>query len=379
MTGIIKFSGTALTAPNRERTGLWSVNGRLTFQAPAARPDAVIDGWVLPGFVDAHCHVGLGAGGAVAEETAAAQASADRDAGTLLIRDAGSTSDTRWLQRRRDMPRIIRAGRHIARSRRYIRGLAWEVEPGQLVEAVRKEARDGDGWVKLVGDWIDRDAGDLAPSFPAAVVRDAVKAAHDEGARVTAHCFAEETVDDMLDAGIDCIEHGTGILPRHLPRLVEQRVPIVPTLINIATFPDIAMRAEGKFPVYAKHMRDLWQRRNERVLEAYEAGVTIFAGTDAGTVIQHGRIADEIMALHQAGLPAEAALDAACWAARRWLGTNAISEGSSADVVVCQDDPRQRLGAIRELSHVVLRGVVVRGGRGGGGRGHGDIGNQGII
>ena len=361
MTGIIKFSGTALTAPNRERTGLWSVDGRLTFEAPAARPDAVIDGWVLPGFVDAHCHVGLGAGGAVAEETAAAQASADRDAGTLLIRDAGSASDTRWLQRRRDMPRIIRAGRHIARSRRYIRGLAREVEPGELVEAVRKEARDGDGWVKLVGDWIDRDAGDLAASFPAAVVRDAVKAAHDEGARVTAHCFAEETVDDMLDAGIDCIEHGTGILARHLPRLVEQRVPIVPTLINIATFPDIATRAEAKFPVYAKHMRDLWQRRNERVLEAYEAGVTIFAGTDAGTVIRHGRIADEVMALHQAGLPAVAALDAACWAARRWLGTSAISEGSSADVVVCRDDPRQRLGTIEELSHVVLRGVVVRG------------------
>ena len=137
---------------------------------------------------------------------------------------------------------------------------------------MRKQARAGDGWVKLVGDWIDRDAGDLAPSFPAAAVRDAVRAAHDEGARVTAHCFAEDTLDDMLDAGIDCIEHATGLLPRHMPRFVEQRVPIVPTLINIATFPDIAARAEPKFPRYAAHMRALWERRNERVLEAYEAG-----------------------------------------------------------------------------------------------------------
>ena len=82
-------------------------------------------------------------------------------------------------------------------------------------------------------------------------------------------------------------------------------MPIVPTLINIATFPEIADRAEAKFPRYAAHMRALWQRRNERILEAYEAGVPIYAGTDAGSVIGHGRIVDEIHALHAAGLPAE--------------------------------------------------------------------------
>ena len=91
--------------------------------------------------------------------------------------------------------------------------------------------------------------------------------------------------------------------------------PIVPTLINIATFPDIAAQAQEKFPRYAAHMLGLWERRAERILEAYEAGVAIYAGTDAGSVIQHGRIADEIQALHAAGLPAAAALDAAAWAA----------------------------------------------------------------
>ena len=182
------------------------------------------------------------------------------------------------------------------------------------------------------------------------------RAAHDEGARVTAHCFAEDTLDDMLDAGIDCIEHGTGLLPRHLPRFVEQRVPIVPTLINIATFPEIADRAEAKFPRYAAHMRALWQRRNERILEAYEAGVTIYAGTDAGSVIGHGRIVDEIQALHAAGLPASAALDAASWAAREWLGADGIAEGASADVVVCGQDPRISPATLRGLKHIILRG-----------------------
>ena len=360
MAGIIEFSGTVLTGPDEERQGLWSVDGRLTFQRPPAAPDAVIGGWVLPGFVDAHCHIGLGPGGGVPDGLIEDQARADRDAGTLLVRDAGTASDTRWVQQRPDLPRLIRAGRHIARSRRYLRDFAVEVEPGGLVEAVRKQARAGDGWVKLVGDWIDRDAGDLAPSFPDAVVRDAVQAAHDEGARVTAHCFAEDTLDQMLDAGIDCIEHATGLLPRHLPRLVAQRVPIVPTLINIDTFPAIARQAETKFPRYAAHMRALWERRAERVLEAFEAGVRIYAGTDAGSVIRHGRIADEILSLHRAGLPPVAALDAACWGARDWLGADRLSEGASADVVVCRQDPRRMPSTVAALQNVVLRGVLVR-------------------
>ncbi|MEE2568523.1 amidohydrolase family protein [Pseudarthrobacter sp. J64] len=361
MIRIIEFSGTVLTGPGSERRRLWSVDGRLTFNRPEDAPDLVLDGWVLPGFVDAHCHIGLGPGGAVDPETAEGQARADLAAGTLLIRDAGSPADTRWLQGRRDVPVIIRAGRHIARSRRYLRGFAEEVEPDALVEAMRKQARAGDGWVKLVGDWIDRGAGDLAPSFPADVVRDAVSAAHDEGARVTAHCFGEQSLDDMLDAGIDCVEHATGLLPRHIPRFVEQGVPIVPTLINIDTFPGIAAQAEPKFPRYAAHMMALWVRRNERVREAFEAGIRIFAGTDAGSVIRHGRIADEILALHRAGLPMSAALDAAAWAARDWLGAEGVAENAPADVVVCRDDPRTVPGTITDLGYVVLGGQVVAG------------------
>jgi imidazolonepropionase-like amidohydrolase len=359
MSRIIEFSGPVLTSAEREHRGLWAVDGVLTFHRPAAAPDLVLDGWVIPGLVDAHCHIGLGPGGDVPEHLAEEQAVTDRDAGTLLVRDAGAVHDTRWLQQRTDLPRIIRSGRHIARSGRYLRGFAVEVEPENLVEAVRKQALAGDGWVKLVGDWIDRGAGDLAPSFPAAVLKDAIRAAHDEGARVTAHCFAEDTLDDMLDAGIDCIEHGTGLLPRHLPRFVEQGVPIVPTLINIATFPEIAAQAEAKFPRYAAHMRALWERRSERILEAFEAGVSIYAGTDAGSVIRHGRIADEIQALHDAGLPARAALDAGAWAARAWLGADAIAEGASADVLVCAEDPRARLETLRELRHIVLQGELV--------------------
>ena len=70
------------------------------------------------------------------------------------------------MQARDDLPRLIRAGRHIARPKRYIRDLGVEVEPEELVAEVERQAAAGDGWVKLAADWIDRDLGDLAPVWP---------------------------------------------------------------------------------------------------------------------------------------------------------------------------------------------------------------------
>ncbi|MGL5910824.1 MAG: amidohydrolase family protein, partial [Phycicoccus sp.] len=212
MAQVLHLTGPVLVGLGDVRPEAWVLGGRMTYAPPSGDHDVTtVDGWVLPGLVDAHCHVGLDRHGAVDHATTEAQATADRDAGTLLIRDAGSPADTRWIDDRDDLPRVIRAGRHIARTRRYIRNYAWEVEPDQLVERVRLEARAGDGWVKLVGDWIDRQAGDLTPCWPADVLADAVAAAHEEGARVTAHCFGEQSLRDLAAAGTDCVEHACGL------------------------------------------------------------------------------------------------------------------------------------------------------------------------
>src|SRR5947207_6449131 len=108
------------------------------------------------------------------------KASTYRYGGTWMIRVAGSAADTRSIDDREDLPRIIRAGRHIARTRRYIRNYAHEIEPGDLTAYVRAEARHGDGWVKLVGDWIDRESGDLAACWPGDALAEAIAAAHAE-------------------------------------------------------------------------------------------------------------------------------------------------------------------------------------------------------
>jgi imidazolonepropionase-like amidohydrolase len=344
--------------PDDEPVQWWIIDGALSTE-PVADADTVFDGgWILPGLVDAHCHVGLGVHGAVELDEAIAQAETERDAGALLLRDAGSPVDTRSLDDRDDLPRIIRAGRHLARPRRYSPGLAIDVDDeSQLPDAVAEQARRGDGWVKLVGDWIDRGIGDLAPLWSDDVLKAAIDAAHAHGARATAHTFSEDALPGLINAGIDCIEHGTGLTEDTIALMLEHGTALVPTLINIENFPGIA-DAAGKYPTYARHMRDLYERCPQRIGAAREAGVPIYAGTDAGSGVAHGRIADEVDALKRIGMTPTEALGAACWDARRWLGRPALCDGASADLLCYSADPRSGAAVLNRPDVVILRGRV---------------------
>ncbi|MGW1911348.1 amidohydrolase family protein [Streptomyces sp. NPDC002076] len=357
---VLHVKGRVLVGPEDVRDELWVVGGRVTYDRPAgARDVRTVEGWALPGLADAHCHVGLGPDGPVDAGTAEKQALTDRDAGTLLIRDAGSPSDTRWIDDREDLPKIKRAGRHIARTRRYIRNYAWEIEPDDLVAYVAQEAERGDGWVKLVGDWLDRDLGDLAPCWPREAIEAAIAEAHRLGARVTAHCFAESSLRDLVEAGIDCVEHATGLTDDLIPLFAEREVAIVPTLVNIATFPRLADGGEKKFPRWSAHMRRLHERRYDTVRNAYDAGIQVYAGTDAGGSLAHGLVAAEVAELVTAGIPAVDAVSAACWGARAFLAAPNLVEGAPADLVVYEADPRADVRVLAAPRRVVLNGIVI--------------------
>ncbi|MFS0692009.1 amidohydrolase family protein [Streptomyces nitrosporeus] len=359
-TRTLRITGRVLLGPDDVRDEVWAVGGRITHERPPGADDALtLTGWALPGLVDAHCHVGLDKHGPVDAATAEAQALTDRDAGALLVRDAGSPSDTRWIDDREDLPKIIRAGRHIARTRRYIRNYAHEIEPGDLVAHVAREARRGDGWVKLVGDWIDRDAGDLTACWPRGEVEAAIAEAHRLGARVTAHCFAEDSLRDLAEAGIDCVEHATGLTEDTVPLFAERGVAIVPTLVNIATFPGLAAGGEAKFPRWSAHMRRLHARRYDTVRAAYDAGIEVYVGTDAGGSLAHGLVAAEVAELVKAGIPPLEALSATTWGARRWLGRPVLEEGAPADLVLYDEDPRADVRVLAGPRRVVLNGRVI--------------------
>ena len=348
--------------PDDEVRDLWLVDDRITLD-PVAGAETVADGgWIVPGLVDAHCHLGIAYGAKPIQSLDQARelAAADRDAGVLALRDAGSPYPYPELDDEPGIPRLVRAGRHVAPPKRYLRDIGIEVEAADVAATVTAQAKAGTGWVKLVGDWIDRSTGDLAPSWDPATMAAAVEAAHAAGARAAVHTFSEEGVDIMVRAGVDSVEHGTGLSLNLIDEMARRGTALVPTMINIKTFGGIADQARAKFPGYADHMIALRDGFPAVVMAAHDAGVPLYVGTDAGGGIRHGLAAEEMLLLHEAGIPAPDVLASASWRAREWLGFPGLVEGGLADLVVYPEDPRRNLAVVRAPQRIVLRGRVVR-------------------
>ncbi|TMM32649.1 MAG: amidohydrolase [Actinobacteria bacterium] len=349
--------------PDDEVRDLWLDGDRVTLEPVPGAQTVSTTGFILPGLVDAHCHIGIRPGGGPIADIAEARelAGIDRAAGVLAIRDAGSPFRYPRLDDDPDVPRLARAGRHVAPVRRYLKDIGREVPDDELPATVAAEAKQGNGWVKLVGDWIDRGVGDLAPAFDADRVAEAVEVAHAAGARVAVHTFGEQAVATFVRAGVDSVEHGTGLSLNLIDEMARRGTTLTPTMINIQRFDDIAAQAEPKFPAYAAHIRALRAGFPAVVRAAYEAGVPIHVGSDAGGGIAHGMAAREMLLLHElAGMTPLDVLQAGSWGAREWLGFPGLVEGGLADLVVYESDPRRDLAALLSPGRIVLRGRVTR-------------------
>lgn len=354
----------AVVLPDGEQRDVYVVDGRITFDRPTYLDVETLasSGFVLPGLVDAHCHVGLAPDGGVPIDVAREQAVADRDTGALLLRDAGVPQAYYEFDDDPELPRIVHAGQHLARTKRYLRNYGVELEPEELPEAAAAQARrpggHGKPWVKLVGDWIDRSVGDLMPCWPGDVLKDAVSRAHAAGARVAVHVFGEEALPDLIAAGVDSIEHGTGITADLIPDVAAAGAVVVPTVVNVGNFDKFADQAT-KYPVYAARMRRLKQSAAQRLRDVFDDGIPLYVGTDSGGQLPHGIVVDEMLAMRDAGLPALDVLAAGSWKARDWLGLPGLVEGAPADFVVYDEDPRVDLGVLRAPRRIVVRGNVI--------------------
>ena len=76
--------------------------------------------------------------------------------------------------------------------------------------------------------------------------------------------------------------------------MAERQVALVPTMIQLENFPSFAEAAQAKFPAYARRIRSLYDRRVATFGAALDAGVPIYAGTDAGGYLpaRHRRARD---------------------------------------------------------------------------------------
>lgn len=313
----------------------------------------VVDGgWLLPGLVDVHTHPGaLSTDQPFDEELLREQLNEHRDAGVLTVRTPGTAARMpAWVDEDPELPRVTSAGRWLATPGRFFPGFGRDVTEEELVRAAVEEASASSGWCKVVGDWAQDE-----PAVPLPLLTAVVEAVHAVGGKVAVHCQTAEGSRNAVLAGADSLEHGMHLDPALLDRMAARGTAFVPTLSAFGARAD-EMRAREPGV-----RRDLWlagwDAMPGTVRAAHEAGVTVLAGTDS---FPCGTVAGELSWLLRAGLPATAAIGAASWTARAWLGLPGLVDGAPADVVAYAADPALDPAVLEHPSRIVLRGRVVR-------------------
>jgi imidazolonepropionase-like amidohydrolase len=346
---------------------LWIVDGRITFTPRAGGRELVPPGaFVAAGLVDCHTHLHFvpdpraRRGRSVVDENRLRHL----EAGTLLVRDLGSTSDDVLnLPDDDGLPVVHAAGQSLLVEERFP---FFATGAGELPAAVEAQSRAGARWIKLFADWPGWPGKQEEPNFggndPVTYSRvaltEAVRAAHGCGARMAVHAFGREAAADGIAAGVDSIEHGWGLDEAMLDGMAGQGIAWTP-LVGIA--PHMLRGAEGRGDrEQAAWIRAALTRLKTLIPLADKLGVTILAGTDWFPFVT---LADDVSLLHAQGLTPATALAAATSTARRFLGEPDIVEGARADLVFYRADPRENLSTLTAPDVVMLRGRVVRGGQ----------------
>jgi imidazolonepropionase-like amidohydrolase len=118
-----------------------------------------------------------------------------------------------------------------------------------------------------------------------------VDEAHRAGLRVAAHAHGDDGIRAALEAGIDCIEHGSLMSDETLDRLVELGRFLVPT-----TYLADGMDVSHAPPELQAKAAEVFPRAKETIRKAIGKGARIACGTDA-PAIPHGKNAKELVAL----------------------------------------------------------------------------------
>ncbi|HTA53257.1 MAG TPA: amidohydrolase family protein [Candidatus Acidoferrales bacterium] len=371
-----------------------------TLEPPKRRVDIVIDdgsiqeirsaggecdleaACVTPGLVNAHAH--LEASGEpdmmrMIETTtpnqrllhAVENAGKSIKAGVTTIRDLGSSNaiaaDVRDAieQGRISGPRIRAAGAVLCMTG----GHGWPIgravdSPWDARKAVREQMWHGADCIKLIatGGVMTKGAvpgnAQLTPKELAA----AVDEAHRHGLRAAAHAIGTQGIKNALRAGIDSIEHGHMLDDEAIALFKERAVYLVPTLSAPTCI--LAHIEDGHQPEYVV---DKAKTVNEAMLtnirHAYESGVRIAGGSDAGTPYNyHENYAQEVELMWALlGMTPQQALHAATNVAAELVGRNRgiLAIGEPADMLLLRRDAGEDVRALRDPQLVFKNGVIV--------------------
>lgn len=347
--------------------------------------DMVVDvagKFLLPGFINSHVHLGwdgihdlqvqANEPSGISALKAAMNIRKNLSAGVTTIRDLGMNDSNQMAKQGIDegiIPwiRLTINGRAIATTGGHTWWCCREADGvDDCRRAIREQFKVGAEWIKIMGSH-------ELPQFTMAELEAMVDEAHMNGLKVTAHATFDEAIRRVVEAGVDCVEHGGSMTDKTIDMMVERDVPIV------TTFSPLVLQAQRGLD-WGMPPHEVERRRNQMNDEsrfagnkaAAEAGIRIAFGTDAGSpVVPHNEISEELKFMVEVGVCSDNydALRSITNRGAKLLGLDAelgsLEAGKTADVVVLNGDPGNDLEEVRNVDQVYVRGHLAHSATGG--------------
>jgi len=322
-------------------------------------------GFVMPGLVEAHCHLFLDGSEldfgrrsrylkAPADEMAAVARRNLKDAaaaGITLVRDAGDKYGINHQMRAEAAdaaysgPVVRSPGLALRKPKRYGAFMARAVrDAAEIGEAMAELVTTADDIKIILTGIIDFEAGAVtdAPQFDAKELALIVSIARDHGLPTFAHCSGIDGIRLAVEAGVGSIEHGFFMDRDALAIMANKAIAWVPTFSPVH-FQRARPELGGWSAEVVRHLRRILDSHANHLIMAHELGVPIVCGSDAGSIgVSHGRaLFDELKFFVSAGIPMEAILKSATSRPRHlWRMDHAdIQIGASANIVMLSASP----------------------------------------
>jgi imidazolonepropionase-like amidohydrolase len=192
------------------------------------------------------------------------------------------------------------------------------------------------------------------------------EAAYRRGVKVMAHAQGAEGIKNAVLAGIHSIEHGMFLDDEVIELMLKKGTYVVPTLLAPLAVVEAAEK-DNSMPEYGvRKARETIEIHSDSIRKAYQAGVKIAMGTDAG-VMPHGTNLRELGLMCNIGMSPMEALVVTTKVAAECMGwqdkVGTLEAGKLADIVIASSDPLADIRSLEDTNNikvVVKDGVVLK-------------------